>query len=151
MSFFDDIVKQMPALLESLERAPFQDRNGARNLPEKGIYVFYEDGKPIYVGRSRNLRTRILHHSRPSSSHFSASFAFLLARQKTNCLRTKDSRSRRQLEKDPEFAAVFKDQKDRISRMKIKAVEIKDPNTQAIFEIYCSEKLQTPHNDFDTH
>lgn len=151
MSSFDEIVKQMPALFEALEKAPLHERSAAGNLPEKGIYVFYENSKPIYVGRSRNLRARTLNHSRPSSSHFSASFAFLLARQKTDCLRSKDSRSRKQLEKDPKFLAVFKEQKERIARMKIKAVEIEDPNTQAIFEIYCSEKLHTPHNDFDTH
>jgi len=141
----------MPALMKKLEISPLLSRGESKCMPRKGIYVFYEDNKPIYVGRSRNLKSRILNHSRPSSSHFSASFAFLLARQKTDCLRTKDNRSRGQLEKDPKFAVVFKEQKERIARMKIKAVEIEDPNTQAIFEIYCSEKLCTPYNDFDTH
>ncbi len=151
MVLFETIVAQMPALMKKLSASPFQTRSETKNLPEKGIYVFYEDGKPIYVGRSRNLRQRILNHSRPSSPHNSASFAFLLTREKTGCLRHKDSRFRACLEKDPQFAKVFKEQKARISRMKIKAVEIEDPNTQAIFEIYCSEKLRTPYNDFDTH
>ena len=148
---FENVVAQMPVLMKKLEASPFRARGEAKDLPQKGVYVFYEDGKPIYVGRSRNLRQRILNHSRPSSTHNSASFAFLLAREKTGCLRHTDSRFRAQLEKDPNFEKIFKEQKARISRMKIKAVEIEDPNTQAIFEIYCSEKLRTSYNDFDTH
>ena len=48
-------------------------------IPDKGIYVFYESGKPLYVGRSDRMRGSILEHGRPSSLHNSATFAFLLA------------------------------------------------------------------------
>lgn len=151
MESFESIVTKMPLLMKKLESASFYSREEVKHLPMKGIYIFYEESKPIYVGRSRNLRARILNHSRPSSGHNSASFAFLLARYKTDCLRDRDNRFRRDLEKDAKFAVVFKEQKEHIAKMKIKAVEIEDSNTQAIFEIYCSEKLRTPYNDFNTH
>jgi excinuclease UvrABC nuclease subunit len=49
-------------------------------IPSKGVYVFYEDNKPIYVGRSNRMRKRIKEHFAISSTHHSATFAFKLAR-----------------------------------------------------------------------
>ena len=55
-----------------------------KTSPEKdisGVYLFSEKGKPVYVGRSRNIRNRYNGHI--YSNRHSASFAFMLARDKT--------------------------------------------------------------------
>lgn len=48
-----------------------------------GIYLFSEGGRHLYVGRSRDVRRRYGQHSRPSSKHNTAPFAFKLAREET--------------------------------------------------------------------
>lgn len=151
MSEFNDIINQMPILFEKLESLEPIDRKDARKLPKEGVYVFYEGSKPIYVGRSRNIANRVLTHSRQSSGHNSASFAFLLAKEKARETNINISVRRKELESEPAFTEIYSQEKVRIGRMKIRAVEIEDPETQAIFEIYASKMLRTKYNDFATH
>ena len=49
------------------------------------IYLFSQDGCPLYVGRTNNLRKRLQHHTR--NNHNQATFAFLLARHETGNLK----------------------------------------------------------------
>ena len=152
MIFFNDIVKQMPTLLDKLGSMSFVTREYARKkLPKEGIYVFYENSRPIYVGRSKNIANRILNHSRPSSGHNSASFAFLLAKEKAQKNGVDVNATRGNLENNPTFSKLYFEAKERVAKMKIKAVEINDHETQAIFEIYASKKLNTQYNNFATH
>lgn len=77
---FKATIDKMPSLLDQLQRQPFLKRDTLTSVPKQGIYVFYEERKPIYVGRSKRMRERIQEHGRPSSGHNSAPFAFNLAR-----------------------------------------------------------------------
>ena len=82
---FEDIIKQMPILFQRLQEASMVDRSNVRKqFPFKGgIYVLYENGNPLYVGRTkRQIAKRVLIHSRACSKNNSASFAFLLAKEK---------------------------------------------------------------------
>lgn len=148
---FEDIIKQMLVLLKKLEDFEPLDKKSARLLPKNGIYVFYENSEPIYVGRSRSIATRIQSHSRQSSDHNSASFAFLLAKEKAGQRGINIRNKRRDLEDDASFSKICAEEKERVSKMKIKAIEIEDPEIQAIFEIYASKMLETKYNDFNTH
>jgi excinuclease UvrABC nuclease subunit len=66
-------------LFEEFKKAEFLKRDA---LPTyRGVYVFYEKGNPIYVGRANNIRKRIQWHTRESSGSESASFAFNLAKR----------------------------------------------------------------------
>lgn len=141
----------MPALFRKLVRSPMLGRNDCRKLPTKGVYVFFEGSKAIYVGRSKNLPSRILSHGRPSCGHNSASFAFLLAKEKAMSKGMDIKRHRNSLQSDPKFKSIYDEQKARISRMKIKAVDIEDSETEAVFEIYASKRLRTRYNTFNTH
>ena len=127
--------------------------NLPKGMPEKGIYLFTERGKHKYVGRSRNLRSRLLEHGRPSSNHYMATFAFRLAREKVGktIATYKKSGARSDLERSPAFAKAFDEAKERVARMDIRFVEEDDPTQQALLEIYAAIALGTPHNDFDTH
>ncbi len=151
---FDDIIKQMPVLFEKLQQAPMVVRlNVRKQFPFKGgIYVLYENDKPMYVGRTkRQIAERVLIHGQACRKNNSASFAFLLAKEKAKKKGENRSRTRRQLEEDEEFSTIFSRQKERIGEMKVKAVQITDPEVQSIFEICASKKLQTQYNDFNTH
>ena len=148
---FDEMIDQLPLLLNQLVNSPSKNRDTLGVLPQKGIYVFYENECPIYVGRSNRIKERLLEHSRPSSTHTSATFAFNLAK-KAAIEKEIDvnNKARVHLENDSVFSSLYFEAKERVSRMSIKVIKIDDPIIQTIFEVYVSVKLDTL-NDFDTH
>ena len=124
-----------------------------REVPLAGIYLFSEGEQHLYVGRTNTIRKRLQNHCRPSSGHNSATFAFRLARQirgQTNPTYTEQG-SRSLLEKQPDFATVFMQQKERVRNMDVRYVSEPNPLRQALLEMYVSVSLSTPHNDFDNH
>jgi hypothetical protein len=148
---FRKLVDQLPGLLERLGSSPALDRSKSRRLPKRGVYVFYEGAKPVYVGRSNRMKERILEHGRPSSDHYSATFAFRLAKESAKQKGIDLSKTSAQLEEDPAFVELFSQARQRVSEMSARAVEIKDPIVQTLFEVYAHIALRTEHNDFDTH
>ncbi|MGD1149342.1 MAG: GIY-YIG nuclease family protein [Thermoanaerobaculaceae bacterium] len=124
-----------------------------RLMPDRGIYLFSEKGKHLYVGRSNHLRQRLQGHCRLSGSHFKATFAFLIARHRTRQTRAtyQSAGSRMALTKDKTFARQFAAAKRRVARMEIRFVEETDATRQALLEIYAAVALGTRYNDFDTH
>lgn len=50
-------------------------------IPKAGVYLFTENGRHLYVGRSNRLRERYFLHCRAGSQHNQASFAYKLARE----------------------------------------------------------------------
>ncbi len=149
---FQLIVDKMEPLLEQLKGSEIRNRRNLKGIPAKGVYVFYEHGKPIYVGRSNRLRDRILEHSRPSSTQGSATFAFKLTQEELDIPighAAKDNRQ--QLEQDDVFDQEYSKQKKRVSDMPLRVVDIEDQATQMIFEAYAILALETTHyNRFET-
>jgi predicted GIY-YIG superfamily endonuclease len=123
------------------------------SIPDRGIYLFSERGKHLYVGRSNLLRRRLQNHCRPSGTHFTATFAFRIARRQTGRKRATytTAGSRQALMNDKVFGRAFKAAKRRVAVMNIRYVEETDPTRQALLEIYAATALATPFNDFDTH
>ena len=83
---FEDIVADIEPLLEQLQSSPPYLAPHYRGLPEKGIYVFYEHGKPMYVGRTgstskQTMRTRIGQQTNPGSKYNQAVFAIRLLQE----------------------------------------------------------------------
>ena len=142
-----------PKFERLMQMAPVDAGRLPPNTPSKGIYLFSEGTDHLYVGRSNRIRTRIQEHSRPSSGHNTAPFAFLLAREATG--RTHPSyataASRPDLEKDPVFAPHFTQSKQRIKGMMVRYVEESDQMGQALLEMYVAVALSTRYNDFSTH
>ena len=57
------VADRLPVLLNKLtDSNPIvrDSRGRLPMIPEKGIYVFYESGKPLCIGRSDRMRARIL-------------------------------------------------------------------------------------------
>jgi len=124
------------------------------DMPLSGVYLFTENDRHLYVGRSNVLKKRHGRHCRPGATHRQAAFAFQLAREVTG--RTKASYragqdSREGLMSDSAFVAAFVAAKERIRAMDYRYVEESDQNRQALLEIYCAVVLSTPYNDFGTH
>jgi hypothetical protein len=151
---FFEIIEEFPRLLEKLKESESLSKNQLKSIPEQGIYVFYERNIPLYVGRSGRkgrFKTRILEHSRQSSGHGTATFAFILAKDEAKEKGVNVDISRTNLEKEPKFAEVYREAKERVSKMQLKIIEINDPIEQTLFEVYAALELNTPYNKWETH
>lgn len=118
-----------------------------------GVYMFSEAGESLYVGRTRDVRKRYGQHTRRSSGHNSAPFAFKLARNATGRVKADyrpGENSRAGLLLDPEFAAAFSNALERIRGMEFRFVSEPDPTRQYLLEVYVSVVCGSPYNDFDT-
>jgi hypothetical protein len=148
---FNEFVQRMPELLRSLEESEaFEVANMTGAIPKSGVYVFYENDRPMYVGRSNSMRSRILRHGRQSSGHNQATFAFILAKEQMK-VDKKTSTTREELERAPGFDQAFFEARQRVREMRIRVIPIDDQIVQALFEIYAALALKTPYNDFGTH
>jgi hypothetical protein len=138
------------ALLKSM---PCMIREGLpRSVPKAGIYLFSDGTKPLYVGRSNNIRRRMGLHTRPSAAHNQATFAFRLTKEQLGIgkpsYQTKGSRP--DLAASPRFAHAFRKSKDTIRSLNVRFIEENDPVMQALLEIYIAVTLGTPYNEFKT-
>jgi hypothetical protein len=152
---FAVLIETLEPKLERLLASPAV-RYGSlpRDMPASGVYLFTENGKHLYVGRSNVLRKRHGRHCLPGATHRQAAFAFQLAREatgRTTASYKSGEGSLAGLMLDPAFAAAFIAAKKRIRAMEYRYVEEKDQNRQALLEIYCAVALSTPYNDFGTH
>ena len=159
---FESVIAKMPEYLRELKNCELTRKNNSGHFfpdiskNKRGIYVFYENDEPIYVGRSDRLRDRLHEHGRASSDHNSASLAFNIARlnYRSEKIRTEtDDSSRKELGEDPEFQCLFIEAKQRVRNMGIRVVEIQDAIEQTIFEVYAHMKLDTDpqFNSFENH
>lgn len=155
MSNFERITAQMKPLLRALQDAPARHGRTLRELPKKGVYVFYEGNMPMYVGRvgrssKQTMVNRIRQHTNPSSGHNQAVFAFKLLQEALDVSTGHGARFSR-AELAQKYDSKFREQKERVRNMDVRAVEIVDSPTQAIFEIYAVLALRTmKYNSFDT-
>ena len=148
------------ALLSIDKQGQFRDSHcGSPAIPKRGLYVFYEKDKekPLYVGRSNRLASRIQEHGRPSSLHNSATLAFLMAARNDKREDTTQNRQTRdQLQEDPQFKSRFVRAKDQVRKLKFRVVRVDDAIEQSVFEIYAALNLGTTieqkgYNDFNNH
>jgi predicted GIY-YIG superfamily endonuclease len=151
---FESFVNSLhPTFQRLLTMQPVKYDTLPKGMTASGVYLFSENGRHLYVGRSRNIKSRLGRHCRPGATHRMAAFAFRLAREQTGKLNAtyKKKGSRSALIQEPEFHDAFNAAKARIRVMDIRYVEESDPIRQTLLEIYTAMVLQTPYNDFDTH
>jgi hypothetical protein len=117
---------------------------------EPGIYLFSENNQPVYVGQTRRLRTRLRQHTAPNGTHYSATFAFLLANENSSGEIRKVSRRDRVL--DAAFRDNFTAQRARVGAMDVQFIVVKDPIERTMLEMYAALHLETEeYNSFETH
>ena len=145
---FEEINEQMGQLLATLEVSPAYSE---KTLPDlrvnSGAYVFYEGGKPMYVGivgphSVKGIRDRIRQHMGWAPP--SAPLASLMTKEALPGNITTARVAADHLD-------LFKQQQARVGNMEVQAVAIEDCVVLAAFEIYAAVQLQTPYNFFCTH
>ena len=167
---FQDPIGKFEVLLERLQQCcairmeTKSERNALRKevkrrvCSDKGIYVFCEDEKPLYVGRTDQIADRLLNHGRKPSSNgrSAATLALILAKHKfkkayevQHGLFSKELT--RKLNDHPGKIEFWQEAVERVKRMSVQVVEVKHPHEQAVFEVYVHEKLATPFNSFMNH
>jgi predicted GIY-YIG superfamily endonuclease len=151
-------VSVMDSLHSSFERLmampPISYERLPRDMPTHAVYLFSEQDRHLYAGRSSRLRKRAGEHCRPSSQHNQAVFAFRLAREATGRLvpaYVRGEGSRANLPREEAFNSAFTLAKARVRAMDFRYVEEADPTRQALLELYCAIVLGCPYNDFNTH
>ena len=145
---FQGAIDNLKPLMEKLKGSEEHKWNDYRLAPEKGVYVFYEKGEPIYVGRSNRIGSRIREHGANSSRRYSATFALKLL---LDTLPQPRGKTKKDLEENhPE---EYRQQRARVRNMTFQAVSIPDQLEQTLFEIYAVLEMGTneKYNDFDTH
>ncbi|HEY1615522.1 MAG TPA: hypothetical protein VGF97_17720 [Rhizomicrobium sp.] len=152
---FAALVDQLHAPFERLvAHPPITAARFPARMMTRGVYLFSDGSRHLYVGRSNDIRRRYGRHCNPGATDRTAAFAFRLAREATGKIKatykTGDG-SRKLLMEDAEFAAAFVTAKARIREMDFRWVEETDPVRQCLLEVYCAVVLQTPYNDFDNH
>lgn len=149
---FRALLDKLPTLMFQLSNAQLRPWSNLGELPQKGIYVFYEDNVPIYVGRTNRIKKRIKEHGQMSSGHNSAPFAFNLAKKEAKALGIELSVTRDMLNLNFDFVELFLNAKKRVSNMSVRVVEINNPIVQTLFEVYASMDLKTDeYNSFENH
>jgi hypothetical protein len=153
--------RDFASLIESLEPSfqslvtmpPLRFTQLPSNVPTRGIYLFSEGNRHLYVGRTNGIKKRLQNHCRPSGTHFTATFAFRIAREDTGQLKAsyKAAGSRSELCANAVFGPAFSTAKARVGAMDIRYVEESDAVRKALLEIYVATVLKTPYNDFDNH
>lgn len=143
-----------PKFLKLIEMKPVTTGILPPHIKGSGVYMFSENGNNLYVGRTRNVRSRYRQHTRDGTGHNNAPFAFKLAREATGFLKStykSDSTSRANLMLDELFKGAFDKALVRMRAMEFRFVEEDDPTRQCLLEIYVSVVCGSPYNDFDTH
>jgi len=138
----------MDRLFQSLLSSEFGTVEAARKQKAKlGVYAFFEVDRPIYVGRTmkRGFGPRMQNHV--TLAHNQGVLAFKRAKEKYGPTELK----RQELEREPRFRIVFRNEIDWVRQLECKFTEIEDEKMQYVFEFYAAVRLQAPYNDFNTH
>jgi predicted GIY-YIG superfamily endonuclease len=111
-----------------------------------GCYVLTESSRPVYVGISRNVLTRVRQHML-GRTHFDASLAYAIAQKKCP---TKGQRSTA-METEC-FIAAFSEAQAYLRTLHVAAVQIVNPVELYVFEAFAAMALGTSEwNTFRTH
>jgi hypothetical protein len=152
--FENRVASQLPELLDRLLKAPAHPRAGhpQGSVPRApGIYPFWADGKPIYVGQTRKLRDRLRQHCIPSSTDLSASFAWKLAKRETSRAGRDTRRRRAALMTDAKFAVHFAEAKAAVALMPVQFTVEEHADLRTVFEVYATYAFGTQgFNNFET-
>jgi hypothetical protein len=153
-ALFHKMVDELPDLLDRLSSAPAKtvSEHEGEGIPETpGIYLFGEGVTPIYVGETRNLRERLRQQTSPASRENQASLAWRIALAAASDARHPVSGTAKDIGAD-EQAEMFRSAKRRVAAMSVRFIELADPVTRAVFEVYAAQALGTDEfNPGETH
>lgn len=159
------VIEKLPHYLEALLASDAFGRGADREPPprEHGVYLFTEAGRHLYVGRCglteraakkggghSNFRTRLAGHTRPSSGHNQATFAWRLTVEAVEGRWEDLPTTRLNLGRDSRFLQEFIRQKERVTAMEFRVVASAEDFESYVFEPYAAMMLKTPYNSWAT-
>jgi GIY-YIG catalytic domain len=149
------VSSRLEGLLTALLGAEKRPRAEHDHIPtEPGLYLFSDaKSKPIYVGQSRNIRSRLGDHCRPSAPENAASFAFNIAKREAHGQSIDIAGfNRKALSTRADFKALFDDAKAKVALMPVQFVVEPHADLRTVFEVYATYALGTQeYNTFETH
>lgn len=160
-----EVEAKLLGFLETLLASEAFGRGPGRKAPprEHGVYLFTEAGRHLYVGRCglteraakkggghSNFRTRLAGHTRPSSGHNQATFAWRLAIEAIDGQFEDLPIVRSELQHDGRFREEFLRQKERVTAMDFQVVTITDDFESYVFEPFAALMLGTQYNSWAT-
>jgi hypothetical protein len=111
-----------------------------------GCYVLVDSGRPIYVGISRKVLSRLRQHLR-GKTHFDASLVYAVAQR-----RHPTAGHRSSVMASLEFQKAFADAQSYLRSLHVAFVQIDNPLELYLFEAYAAMALGTHEwNTFRTH
>lgn len=111
-----------------------------------GCYILIDSGRPLYVGISRKVITRLRQHV-IGRGHEDATLAYRMASSAMG-----HRMSRKYAMADTEFRRLFHEKRDYLKTLDAASVEIRNALEMHLFEAYCSMELDTcVWNTFATH
>ena len=122
-------------------------KGGNLKIDFKGVYIFIHKSTPFYVGISRKVIGRICQHVK-GHTHNSASLAYKIA------LITYEHRNGKPytgVRKDLDFKEYVAPVQQFLLKQKLAFLPIENDEELFLFELFCSMKLGTWLNDFETH
>jgi hypothetical protein len=161
---FEELARSvLPGHMKRLERALTdsrpasmfaQDRNGPATVARQiglpgdfsGCYVLVDGDRPVYVGISRKVLSRLRQHLR-GQTHFDASFAYAIAQRRQPTPGSRDVAMG-----TPKFREAFDGARQYLASLSIAFIEIDNPLELYVFEAYAAMSLRTHEwNTFRTH
>ncbi len=112
----------------------------------KGLYIFLHGKNPFYIGISRGVIGRIQQHLK-GKNHNTATLAFKIGSQ----IYISENKEKYTTREKLDFKNEIEPVKDFLMKQKIVLIPVNDDDELALFEIYCSIKLETKLNSFKTH
>lgn len=152
MKSSEAIFKKAEIAVENLEvllsapLKPFERTPSEGNVA--GIYIFYEGGAPVYVGRTRKLAQRFRAHVTPN--HNSASYAVKRLRQRHDLRPTykQGIGSRSWIVEN--YRDDFLEEIAAIKNMDYRFLKVPDNIDQYFLEYLAEEELGLDHDGLDT-
>ena len=135
------------SLFESIGYNTKSKKERQQNNEIRGIYIFYENDVPIYVGISRGILRRLKNHFL-GKTHFEASLAYLIAR---NSHDNEIGIYMGERSKFPFDKYLSNIQSDMRQNWKISIIPIEDSYEMYFTEFYLACEMKTKWNSFETH
>ena len=122
-------------------------KNGNIKNDFKGIYFFINDKTPFYVGISKGVIGRILQHTK-GHSHNTSTLAYNIGLLRYELI---SGNKYLGVRKELNFKNEVEPVKKFLLNQKIAFLHIDNDYELYLFEVYCSMKLRTILNNFETH
>jgi len=125
----------------------YETKKGNSKTDFKGLYIFIHENIPFYVGISKGVIGRLNQHVK-GRNHNTSTLAFKIGRIRYKLIKGFEFTGER---KDLNYESEVEPIKEFLMKQRVAFIHIDNDDELTLFEIYCSMKLGTWLNSFETH